>query len=69
MNFWTEFRMLDETQYPHSHAFIQLVSSNILKFKSLKVHSFNNSKFEKERREGILQQKYKGVKDRRSDWI
>ena len=61
--------MLDETQYPHSRAFIQHVSSNILTFKSSKVDSFNYLKFEKEKREGILQQQYKGVKDRRSGWI
>ena len=45
MKFWTEFPMLDEMRYSHSHTFIQNVSSNILKFKILKVHPFNNSKW------------------------
>ena len=45
IKFWTEFPMLDETQYYRSHTFIKNVPSNILKFKILKVHPFNNSKW------------------------
>ena len=38
MKFWTKLRMLDETQYSHSHNFIQYVLFDILKFKS-SIHS------------------------------
>ena len=94
MKFWTEFSMLDETQYSHLHIFIQHVASNIQKFKSPYIYLIiqnsehnhtdsvawvdgfqktpqreNKKMIEKERRERILQQNHKRVKDRRLGWI
>ena len=43
MKFWTEFWMLDETRYSHSHTFIQHASPNILKFKSSFIQKFKTA--------------------------